>query len=226
MSVPQNPPPGPGGMIIPSEVPPPRYALGLPAGSIRAILALMIVGLICILMLLPLPKSGQPYAIPAYLGYLLFLVLGHFFAAHGHSIAGPTAGGQSPLHLPRGTLRTLILVAFLGVLGWHYYTHHDLSELQPDLDQPWIPVVILAAFFLGILINRIASLIFRGPTGLPFWYQDILAWVSLLAVIGLAAEVAIQFFINPTLPPERQLNLPTWQGILSAVVAFYFGVRS
>jgi hypothetical protein len=200
-----------------------RHALGLPAGSVRALLALMVLGLFLAFVLVP--QEPRP-KIPLYLYSLVFLILGHFFAAHGHSIAGPTAGGQSPLHLPRGTLRTLILVAFLGVLGWHYYTHHDLGELQPDLDQPWIPVVILAAFFVGILINRIASLVFRGPTGLPFWYQDILAWVSLLAVIGLAGEVAIQFFINPTLPPERQLNLPTWQGILSAVVAFYFGVRS
>jgi hypothetical protein len=181
----------------------------------------MVLGLCLALMVTP---HDQPRQIPLYLYSLVFLILGHFFAAHGNSIAGPGTGTRSPLYLPRGTLRTLIVVAFLGGLGWLAYTKGDLTELQPDLQQPWVPAIILGAFFLGILINRIAEVVLRGPTGLPYWYQDIVAWFALIAVLGLGAEMIIQFFINPTLP--KPLELPSWQGILSAVVAFYFGVRS
>ena len=33
---------------------------------------------------------------------LMLLILAHFFAAHGHSIGGPTTGHRSPLYLPAG----------------------------------------------------------------------------------------------------------------------------
>ena len=56
-----------------------RQPLNLPAGSIRALLVLMVLGLIWALMLLPEERGVQ---IPLYLFYLMFLLLGHFFAAH------------------------------------------------------------------------------------------------------------------------------------------------
>src|SRR5262245_66574110 len=79
-----------------------RQPLGLPAGSVRALLALMVMGMIWTLMLLP---EEQHVKIPLYLFYLMFLILGHYFAAHGHTIRGPKTGPASPLHLPRGTIR-------------------------------------------------------------------------------------------------------------------------
>jgi hypothetical protein len=156
----------------------------------------------------------------------MFLALGHFFAAHGHSIAGPTTGPSSPLHLPRGTLRTLIILGFLGVFGYRYYvyrTFDDLFKLQePLLQQPYLPLVILGGFFLGILFNRaVLSLV-----GITPWYQDILAWISLLATLGLGAEVAIQLIINPSLEPGQQLHPYEWHMVLAAITSFYFGVRS
>src|SRR5437588_12684887 len=107
----------------------------------------------------------------------MFLILGHFFAAHGHSIGGPTTGHRSPLYLPAGSLRTLIVLGFVGVLGWRFYTQRELIEFQPILEDAWLPVVILVAFFAGILVARVAEVALRGPYGLPYWYQDLLAWV-------------------------------------------------
>ena len=54
--------PAPGAILVPTEPPSPRATFGWPAGSIRAILALFVVGLIWILLLLP---EKQP--IPVYL---------------------------------------------------------------------------------------------------------------------------------------------------------------
>src|SRR5260370_19493783 len=110
---PANQPASPAVVIRPA-VRLPRQPLGLPAGSVRALLTLMILVLIWALMLFPEEKEVR---IPLYLYYLMFLILGHFFAAHGHSIAGPSTGPVSPLKLPRGTLRTFIILGFLAVLG-------------------------------------------------------------------------------------------------------------
>src|SRR5260370_41974989 len=109
-----NQPASPGRVIRPGAQGA-RQQLGLPAGSVRALLTFMILGLIWALMLLPEEKEVK---IPLYLYYLMFLILGHFFAAHGHSIASPATGTASPLYLPRGTLRILIIVGFLAVMGY------------------------------------------------------------------------------------------------------------
>jgi hypothetical protein len=232
MTTPTNPPPQrPLVVEPPTPVRAPRHALGLPAGSIRALLTLMVLGLIWTLMLLP---EDRKVGIPLYLFYLMFLILGHFFAAHGHSIAGPTTGPGHPLYLPRGTLRTLIVVGFLAVFGYRYYVTRDwqtLLQLNPPvpeqlMEQPYLPLVLIIAFFIGVLAARL----FHRPTplqpgGAP-WVQDIEAWVALLATLGLAAEIIIQVVINPSMSPDRQLNLPNWQMALAAVICFYFGVRS
>src|SRR5262249_34918678 len=114
MSMPQNGAPGtPAVGVIPPQAPRRPPAPGPPARRVRAILALMVVGLVCLMVLLP-GRADAPRHIPAYLVYLLFMVLGHFFAAHGHSI-GRAAGEQaSPLNLPRGFVRLVILVALIA----------------------------------------------------------------------------------------------------------------
>src|SRR5277367_6699222 len=90
----------------------PRHALGWPQGSVRAMLAIMVVGLTCALMLIP--HHDKPIPIPAYLLYLLFLILGHYFAARGHSRVQTDAGVRHPLNLPRGCIRLLLLASLTG----------------------------------------------------------------------------------------------------------------
>jgi hypothetical protein len=183
----------------------------------------MILGLIWALLLLPEEKGIR---VPVYLYYLMFLILGNFFAAHGHSIAGPATGTASPLHLPGGTLRTLIIVGFLAVFGYRYYVYRDFERLfklgEPLFEQPYLPLVILGGFFTGVFLNRV---IIRS-VGITPWFQDILAWVALLATLGLGAEVIVQLVINPSLVPEQRLNLYPWHLFLSAIISFYFGIRS
>jgi hypothetical protein len=203
---------------------PVRHPLGLPAGSVRAIVALLVLGLIWALTLLQEP-------VPIYLYYLMFLILGHFFAAHGHSIAGAGSTQPSPLHLPRGVVRTLLFLGFVGVFAWRYYVDRDLEKVldlkQPDLGlQPYLAFVLVGTFFLGLFLGRLVRLTQRGSNVTPYWFQDILAWLSLIAVMGLVVEVLILLVINPGLAPEKRLQLPTWQTWLSAIISFYFGVRS
>src|SRR5690348_6290574 len=97
-----------------------RHALRLPAGSVRAIHVLGIVGLVCAILLIPGNKT-----IPPYLIYLLFLMLGHFFASHGVTIARRDDAAPSPLYLPGGMVRFLILAALIGCIGWKLYSEPD-----------------------------------------------------------------------------------------------------
>src|SRR5207253_2180261 len=99
-----------------------RHPLGLPAGSVRALLTFIVLGLIWALMY-------QHDDIPPYLFYLMFLIIGSFFAAHGHTISVPGSGAAAPLHMPRGSLRALIILGFAAILGYRYYLNHDLKSL-------------------------------------------------------------------------------------------------
>src|ERR1700723_2479790 len=100
--------------LTPTAAPPPqtRHALGLPAGSVRALLAFGVLGLSWLLVW----RYGQnneklPLAF-IYLQYLGVLILAHFFAAHGGTI-GPHTGTRSPLALPRYTVRLLLVAGYL-----------------------------------------------------------------------------------------------------------------
>src|SRR5207237_4450742 len=132
-----------------------RQPLGLPAGSVRAILTLMVLGLVWTLMLLPDSADGGRRQVPLYLYYLMFLCLGSFFAAHGHSISG----ARSPLYFPRGSLRTLTILGFAAVLGWKYYVTRDWHALldikSPDPGEAGLPLILLAAFFIGVIVSRV-----------------------------------------------------------------------
>jgi hypothetical protein len=229
-SVPNPPPPEIGG--IPGLEPRPRaargrrHALGLPAGSIRALLALMIVGMICVLMLVS-PLQEKPIRIPPYLIYLLFMVLGHFYAAHGHSIGRPDVDEASPLYLPRGFVRLFILGLLVATIAWEFWKdaegfHKQLVASTEELPkQPFLPIVLLGGFFLGILIHMLV-----GRDNQSYWFQDFEAWVALLAVLGLCIDALIYLVISPSLKERDPLETSGLQAFVAALVAFYFGARS
>jgi amino acid transporter len=199
-----------------------RHALGWPQGSIRAVLALMVAGLVCALMLIP--AGDKPTPIPAYLLYLLFLVLGHYFAARGSARGQPDAWGRQPLWLPRGSIRLILLLSLTGTCIYRYSTdpegfEEQLLEAVDSLKEvPLLPVVVMMGFFIGVIVR---TLIGHQP---PAVFQDLEAWLSLIAVLLMAVAALIHLVINPSL--TEHLNPTTWEGILAGVVAFYFGERS
>src|ERR1700752_951384 len=98
-----------------------RHPLGLPPGSVRALLALMTCGLFWVLVLLPEDKKVQ---IPLFLYFLFSLIL-VFFVAHGSTIGKAAGAARSPCYLPPGTFRVLIVVGMAAAVGWSYYAHRD-----------------------------------------------------------------------------------------------------
>ena len=160
--------------------------------------------------------------VPPFLYFLLALIL-LFFGAHGHTIGRHLGDGRSPLGLPRGTVRALILIGTAAIVGWLYYSKPDqfVERLTPDSHRlsewPMLVLASIGAFTLGYLVRL-------GPWRSTPGFQDSLASLSLVAMLGLVAETVIVVFINPNV--LTGLDLKVWEGILTAAVAFYFGARS
>ena len=194
--------------------------------ALACLVGFMILGLIWALMYMN-------REVPLYLQYLMFMILGHYFASRHQSAIPVDTRESSPLFMPRGFIRVLIVLGFLGVIAGLYFQHKDdldtlLGDLKMRTDEDkkrFLPLLLVLGFFLGLVAAKIGGMM-GGKEGQPGWYQDIQAWLALLAMIALAAEVVIQLIINPKLDEEKQINLPELQNILAAIVGFYFGARS
>lgn len=197
-----------------------RHPLGLPPGSVRAVLALMIAGLFWLFLALPDTFPAEE-KVPLFLYVLLALVF-LFFGSHGHTI-GRHLTGHSPLYLPRGMLRATLLLVTAAEIGWLYYAHPErlVNRLTPAADhlKQW-PSLLISAFG-GFAVGYVVR---KGPWRQSAGFQDILATVSLLAMLGLVIETILVVFIKST--TVQTMDLSTWEALLTAVVAFYFGARS
>ncbi len=202
-----------------SDVPARRHALGLPAGSVRALLALLVVAMVCLMMVIP---SQKEVAIPPYLVLLLFLMVGHFFAA-AHS----ASAGSFPLYLPINLVRLLIIGALVVTVVMRQINDPDGLEKQlvASLDAAkghlYLPGLVLGGFFLGIVFRMIV-----GRDNPSYVVQDVEAWLALIAVVGLLITALIFLVINPSLEGREPLTLPAWGGFLAVIIAFYYGARS
>lgn len=196
------------------------HALGLPGGSVRAILALAIVGSISALLYLE-PDLGVPY----YLQNLMFIILGHYFAArHRYDPADPA--GPPPLWLPQGTIRILLVACFVAAaiaLG---------REGRADVTNPnqavWT-LLLVAGFLAGVVLSHALAWWEKRGHRTPRFVEDTRSFVSLAAAI-----VLVLFLFQPwigaklgALAGYHDVLVRHRAGeLLSAVVGFYYGSRS
>jgi hypothetical protein len=212
-----------------STAPPPsRYALGLPAGSVRSLLAFGVLAYLWVLVLAPGPggkglladqQASQAFI---YLQFLMVLIIAHFFTAHGHSIS-KTRADRSPLGLPRGSVRLMLLAGYLG-LAYYLYTTKPAFELPQTGPVLLLLLVLLTAYFLGHIITAVVRFVCLG--NLPGWFMDIQAWFALIGLILLGVMVIVRLVINPSMEVEKHLDPNLVEAILAGVVGFYFGARS
>jgi hypothetical protein len=195
-----------------------RYPLGLPAGSVRALLAFSILGLLWALALNE--RGGTLPDLYLYLQALMMLMLAHYFAAHGSSI-GNRPGQRPPLFLPRGSVRLLLIAGVAGLVVW-FGMHWD-EYTQPSKVPLELPFVILGGFLAGYLVQR---LITRGKQP-AFWLQDVEAWIALVCMVGLAGALLFHLFIKPSQDVEWEMNaFELANPILATAISFYIGARS
>ena len=197
-----------------------RHPLGLPPGSVRAVLSLIIAGLFWTLLLLPDEKQ---IPIPLFLYFCAAMIL-LFFFAHGNTIRYED-GQSSPWGLPRGTFRFLLVAGTAAVFGLHYYLHQTLplAKIVPQPNQlaQWPNLLVALAGGLGF-----GWLVGHGPWRKSAVFMDIQAWVSFLAMLGLTIEIVVLLFVNRNLKEDLKIDLSMWECVLTGIVAWYFGARS
>ncbi len=191
-----------------------RAPLGLPPGSIRAILSLGIAG--SFWLYLSLPKADH---VPLYLFFLSSVLL-LFFASHGRTISAPAA--RHPWHLPKGTFRLLIIAGTIAVIVYQYMQDPQeiARRLKPNVTEleSWTLYfgATLGGFFLGWLLAH-------GPWSKLAAFQDLMAWLAVIALLMMLAETFWKVFIDAKgIVGDR----PIWETTLVAVISCYFGTRS
>jgi hypothetical protein len=198
-----------------------RFAFGLPAGSVRALLALAILGTTAGLIAL------RPDAvIPDAFRDLMFLILGHYFALR-RTAAEPEQAGPSPLFLPRGSVRLIIIVGFAAVI---VILIRRREPLNPESTPAVYSLMVVVGFLLGVLTSVISAWLSRSGRQPKRFWADVRATLILLAaafLILLAWNKTFHFFPPPREgAPRFPLTDKGMEHLLAAIVAFYFGARS
>ena len=194
---------------------PVRPPLGLPQGSVRALLTLMILGVVINEMM-----AGRD--IDILWNETLLIALAHYFSRRRFLNIPPEVVPRlqkegllppetRPLYLPTGVIRALILLT-VGVAGFF------LQKQGRLFDPKVLPIFgAVGAYISGMVIAYFAKWVMRpGVNSLLARWQDMQAMLVLITVASTAAI----FFIHG---PE---GLPSWLRHASLFLSlYYFGAR-
>jgi hypothetical protein len=192
-----------------------RQPYGLPMGTVRGFLSVLICSFFWIILLYP----GET-AVRAPLGHFFLLALVFMaFASH-------------PLHEAQQTafLPWIMRVIFVGgsivvVIVVLFKDPSRLADrLTPEPNQMGQWTVLLGCLGTGFAVALLVRWILGRHNEL---FQTLRAWLGVLAMLLLVFETLFQFAIIPNMSdrpgPE---TLKVWEGFLVAVVAAYFGSRA
>ena len=190
---------------------------GLPAGSVRGFLSLLICAFFWIFLLLPEPPAAlQPLKAP----------LGHFFLLTMVFLAF----ASHPL--PEGRIHTLpwlMRLLFVGgsvavvVLAVVRDPNMAAARLTPSADDIAQWPVLLACLAGGFGVAQFLRFILGRRSEL---FMTLRAWVGVIAMLLLLAETVLQFVILPGVTERNPDAIKVWEGAIIAVVAAYFGARA
>ena len=197
-----------------------RHPYGLPMGTVRGFMSVLICMFFWIFLLLPDGgRANQPLTAPLAHFFLLTLV---FLAFASHPV--PHDAAKSEL-LP-WLMRVLFVGGSVAVVAYVGYKDPQrlTDRLTPNAGEigQW-PVLLgtLAGGFGAGLFARFAL----GRNGELF--QTLRGWVGVIATLLLVAETVFQFAVRPALaePPDQEM-MKVWEGVVIAFVAAYFGSRA
>lgn len=195
--------------------PPEYHPFGLPMGTVRGFISVLICSFFWIVLLLP---EGREIKAPLAHFFLLTLV---FLAFASH----PGRFADEPTPFLPWLMRVLFVGGSIAVVAYVGYEYPGrLSDrLTPKAEEvaQWpIQLATLAGGFGAGLFLRFVM----GRNSPPF--QTMRAWVSLIAMLVLIGETVLQFLILPNSAPRDPNSLKVWEGIVTATVAAYFGMRA
>jgi hypothetical protein len=204
------------------------HALGLPEGSVRALLAVLVFATVWGILLV---RPSQE--VPDYLNSLLFVIMGHYFATRKRTaaVAVPEEeAGPPPLFLPRGSIR-LLLAGGSAAVAVLLYQRGVLTRIDSN---PGVTTLLLVGGFLvGVILNAFIGWWRARVKRKHRAIEDLQALAAMGAGLVLVALVWNRMF--PVVPlDEVDAVFNRWghfgrlgpEHILAAVIGFYFGSRS
>lgn len=194
---------------------PNRPPLGLPTGSIRAILTLLTLSIVIHDVL-----SGVKLEIIWV--EMLLIAMAHYFTSRRFVRLSPAVLRRleeegslpreaNPLFLPRHSMQLIIIAALTG-MGVILYQQHKLFGSDALLILGTIP-----AYLLGVIVRTFGNWCTGGrQTAIGRVWDDLIA---VAVILTLGACTAIHFQSGATkIPPEFQTGIV-------ALVLYYFGSR-
>ena len=193
--------------------------LGMPTGSVRAILVLMVVAVVITKL-----ARNDPFDREQDLLWFvtLLITLTHYFASRRFVALSSETRRQleddgiiererHPLFLPRNSIRVIVVGAF-GWLAYYLYTNHRLDEHHAAS-----LLGMMAAFLLGVLVRTLSSWWYRRRVRTSGTWGDLKA----LTVLLLVMLVAIPEFLG-----GESRGFPTeFHRVALGFMLFYFGSR-
>lgn len=193
--------------------------LGLPTGSVRALLTLTCVAVVVV-------NTARGIALDLFWVEALLISMAHYFTSRRFVALSPAtlrkleADGvldreSQPLFLPRGSIRFLIMAAFIGMAAYLYLN---------DRPRLWTPDVLtllalVTAYFFGAIVRAITGFFSRWRKTPPSrWWADTRA----LVVLGAMVLVAVPELVDAGLVIPRQ---DIFRHIALGLMLFYFGSR-
>ncbi len=192
-----------------------RPPLGLPLGSVRALLTLLIVTVV-------IADVARGREVEILWKETLLIALAHYFTSRRFVRLPPAAlqhleheghlpRESNPLFLPSHTVRAAIVLAFIG-LGVYLYREGRLFE-----SQSLTVLGVVLAYLLGVVAGGIRKWWARNRVSRSIlWWEDAKAIAVLLALLITAA---VSLLNRPELLPDE------WRTAALAFVLFYFGSR-
>jgi hypothetical protein len=189
---------------------------GLPLGTVRAFMALLILGNFWMVLLWPI-ATARPM-----LGHFIMLPLVLFSFTLSRE---PHAGSLYTRVLPYLLRLALVggsaaIVIFLTLKGFEDYR----DRLTPDVTEFkefWLPftVALGVGFLTGILLNWLF-----GPKG--DFFRSVRAWLGAVAMLLLTVELSMFIIhLNGSNDPGFMEFLRNYQVFQIGVVSAYFGSR-
>jgi hypothetical protein len=191
------------------------HPYGLPMGTVRGFLSLLICAFFWIVLLYPGDNAPT-----APLGHFFLLTLVFLaFASH-------------PLHEARTSsfLPWMMRVLFVGgsavvlILAAIKYPDRLTTRLTPSTAEIGLWPVLLGCLAGGFGVALFVRFVMGRRNEM---FQTLRAWLGVIAMLLLAFEMLFQFVILPNMsdrPPPESLKI--WEGFLIATVAAYFGSRA
>ena len=176
-----------------------RPPLGLPNGSVRALLTLLVVAVVIVEVI-------RRHEVEPLWTETLMIVLAHYFSSRRFITLSPELVRRlegegkievesNPLYLPRHSIRAIIVLAFVG-LAIYLYREHELFDFST------LSILgVVFAYLLGVVAHGILLWWLGGrQTGAVRGWEDFKAAVVLLVLLYTAGAYLLD---RPDLVPHK-----------------------